>query len=100
MKKLVYAQAAQDDLAEITGYFATLNEQAADDIYNAILDTAEKVAAFPLIGRSRPDLGERLYSFLSGRYIIVYTMTDAAVIIVRVLDGRRDIPGFFAEDGD
>lgn len=100
MKELVYAQSAKDDIAEIVGYFVPLNEQAADDIYYAILDTTEKIAAFPLIGRSRPDLGEGLFSFPSGRYFIVYTITDTSVIITRVLDGRRDIPAIFAEDED
>jgi len=98
MARLEYAQSAKDDIAGITGYFLPLNEQAASDIYHGILDTAEKIAAFPHIGRSRPDLGAGLYSFISGLYLIVYIMTDASVVVVRVLDARRDISAIFDEE--
>ena len=100
MKELIYAQVANNDIAEITGYFLPLNEQAADEIYHSILDSAEKIAAFPHIGRNRPDLGEGLYSFLSGRYFIVYSITETAVIVARILNGRRDIPALFTEEDD
>ena len=49
MKELIYAQSAKDDIAEITGYFVPLNEQAANDIYHAILDAAEKASALRLM---------------------------------------------------
>ena len=58
MKDLIFSQSAKDDIAEITGYFLPLNEQAANNIYHSILDTAEKIATFPLIGGIRPELGE------------------------------------------
>lgn len=98
MMKLVYAQSAKNDIAEITGYFLPLNEQAADSIYYSILDAAEKISEFPRIGRSRPDLGAGIYSFPTGRYFIVYTIIDGSIVVMRVLDARRDISAIFSEE--
>ena len=100
MQKLIFSIPAKKDISSITSYILQFNEQAADDTHRAIFSAAKKIAQFPHMGQSRPEFGNGLFSFPSGIYLIFYTLTDEAVTIVRVLDGRRDIPALFAEDGD
>jgi plasmid stabilization system protein ParE len=50
------------------------------------------LAASPGLSRHRPDLREGVRSFVVERWLIVYRVEKAAVVISRVLDGARDLP--------
>jgi len=48
------------------------------------------------VGRSRDeDFGVGSRTFAVGEYIIVYCVEDAAVLIPRVVHGRRDLEALF-----
>lgn len=46
---------------------------------------------FPFIGRERSTLGAGVRSLVAGTQVIFYTVEKERIIVVRVLDGRRDI---------
>jgi toxin ParE1/3/4 len=50
---------------------------------------------FPFIGRDRSTLAQGLRSIVTGAYVIFYTVEPDRIIIVRILDGRRDIDAEF-----
>ena len=89
---------AEADLDEIAYYIATgsgsleLAERHIDAITYRFLLLSEH----PRMGRSRDDdLGPGLRSFPVGDYLIVYAIEAAAVHILRVVHGRRDLPALF-----
>jgi toxin ParE1/3/4 len=47
------------------------------------------------MGRSRDDLRPGLRSFPVGQHVIIYTIEDEDVEILRVFHGRQDIEGQF-----
>jgi toxin ParE1/3/4 len=50
---------------------------------------------FPFIGRERSSLARGLRSIVANIHVIFYTVERERIVIVRVLDGRRDIDAEF-----
>lgn len=64
----------------------------ATRLIDSITDRFITLASFPYIGRNRgEDFGAGSRSFAVGEYIIVYCAEDADVLVLRVVDGRRDL---------
>jgi antitoxin ParD1/3/4/toxin ParE1/3/4 len=86
---------AADDLFEIWRYIAGDNEEAANRVENAILDTCSFLASAPLSGRDRSELTSRPVRFWSVRqfpnYIVVYDPATKPLQIIRLLHGKRDL---------
>ena len=47
------------------------------------------LAANPLLGETRHDLGRNLRSFVAKNYVVVYRVRDAKIKIVRVLHAAQ-----------
>jgi toxin ParE1/3/4 len=43
------------------------------------------------MGRQRPELADGIRSFVSGSFVVFYTVGDAGVIVIRVLHHARDL---------
>ena len=82
---------ARLDLDQIGLRIAQRNLEASDRFIDGITARFNVLAENPLLGRSRPELGENLRSFPVGDYLIIYAPTDYGVEIVRVVHGARDI---------
>ena len=91
MLEVVRLPKAEADLIQIWRYIADDNEVAADRLLDRFADVAEKLAAYPEAGRSRPELAEDLRSFVVGNYILFYLATPTQLIVVRVLSRYLDI---------
>ncbi len=70
---------------------------AADGIIDAITEHFYALAQYPRMGRSRDDLRPGLRSFAVGEYVIVYSIENEDVEILRVFHGRQDIAGQFGQ---
>ena len=92
---LVIAQAARTDLAEIWSYVAEYDVDAADRVVDAILAAARRIADWPEMGRTRPELLVGIRSFAVGPHLLFYRVRDTGVELVRVVDGRRDLDSVF-----
>lgn len=55
----------------------------------------ESLARFPFIGRERSFLGVGVRSLVAENYAIFYRVMRESIMIVRILDGRRDIDAEF-----
>jgi toxin ParE1/3/4 len=51
----------------------------------------DELCDFPLLGRDRSELGQSLRGLLIDGYVAFYIVEAERVVIVRVIDGRRDI---------
>ncbi|MBK8036481.1 MAG: type II toxin-antitoxin system RelE/ParE family toxin [Verrucomicrobiaceae bacterium] len=101
MKTVVFNPVALDDLDEITNYIASDNPMAAEEVREAVLDTAESLGAHPDLG-IRPRFSARRFAgirFLPTsrypNYLVFYRELSNAVEILRVLHGARNLPRLF-----
>ncbi len=95
MSKLRYSPEALNDLDAIWSYIhdELQNPVAAQKTVSAILDTIEKLRDFPKIGiliSAITDIDSDYRYLVCGKYISFYRIEVSAVIIDRILYGRRD----------
>jgi toxin ParE1/3/4 len=89
------APEADFDLDDIWYYVATRSGSTdiADRLIDSITSRFELLAQHPLAGRSRDgDLRGGLRSFPVGEYVVIYRVEHEDVVILRVLQGNRDLP--------
>lgn len=51
----------------------------------------DELCEFPFLGRDRSELGPSLRGLLIDGYVAFYLVEAERIVIVRVIDGRRDI---------
>ena len=92
---LFYSPLARRDLDEIRDHISNelCNPSAAMETVNAILDEAETLESFPLIGRvveGLPHMADE-YRFLPVRnYLVFYRAMAEGVFVDRILYKKRD----------
>ncbi|UCE08284.1 MAG: type II toxin-antitoxin system RelE/ParE family toxin [bacterium] len=94
--EIEWTEIARDDLDEITDFIALDSIEIAIKIYNRLIQKVESLSKFPARGRIVPELKEfgfDLYREIIVRpYRIFYKIeNDSKVIILGILDGRRDL---------
>jgi toxin ParE1/3/4 len=93
--KIFVSDQADADLLQIDRYLTQRNPAAADALIRDIDRKLENLTRFPFIGRDRSTLAQGLRSIVTGAYVIFYAVEPNRIIVVRVLDGRRDIDAEF-----
>ena len=93
--KIIFSEQADSDLLRILTYLAERNRPAAVSLANLFNTKIESLAHFPFIGRDRSIFGRGLRSILAENHVIFYRVERESILIVRVLDGRRDIEAEF-----
>jgi toxin ParE1/3/4 len=92
--KIVWTQAAAQDLESIVDFIADDNPDVAGLILRKLRNRANTLKNFPQRGRVVPELaavGLRLYrELLSPPWRIVYRVSNSIVYVVMVIDGRRN----------
>jgi toxin ParE1/3/4 len=98
----VWTRLAREDLIEIYTYIGLDNPSAAERIFNAVRAKAELLAEFPRLGVRRPEIRPSTRMLIEGAYLILYeTYPDSdeggidEVVIVRIVDGRRNLKNLF-----
>ncbi len=97
MIQLRIADRAQEDLLDIWLYAARDRLRAADQLLKRLETSFGRLLGHPKIGRRRPELGSEIRSPAVGSNVIFYRATPAAVEIIRVLHGSRDLPEQFPD---
>ena len=88
---------AKKDLEIISQYIAQDNKSAALKMLQTIYDKFEDIANNPKIGKKREEfayLDVRFY-VVKKNYLIIYTVQDKTVCILRVLSSYQDICALF-----
>ncbi|MFE0758134.1 type II toxin-antitoxin system RelE/ParE family toxin [Inquilinus sp. NPDC058860] len=98
MRSLRYTSAALDDIADIAAYVAetSSNIELAEGFAGQLLDKCEKLAALRgTLGRARPELRPDLRSIPFKSYVIFFRYLGDTFEVVNILEGHRDIDGYF-----
>jgi toxin ParE1/3/4 len=84
---------AEAELDDIWYYIATESSsiEVAERLLDAINEQFVLLSKHPLLGRRRDDLRPGLRSVTVGAYVVLYRVEDEDVVILHVLQGRRDI---------
>jgi toxin ParE1/3/4 len=93
--KIVVTSRADADLLQAFQYLYPRNAAAAEALVQELDRKFDNLSHFPFIGRERTSLGSGLRSLVAGTHVIFYKVEDDRIIVVRVLDGRRDIDAEF-----
>ncbi len=93
--KILYTPAAVDDVDEVFSYITQENLGAAEAMLCRINDGITRLAEYPNLGSVLSEdeytLVHRGYRFIVIQpYLVFYRVLDEAVVIHRILHGRRD----------
>lgn len=67
------------------------NPRAAERWFSQLEEKCRFLAQFPRAGRVRDDLLPDVYMFPFGSYLIFYDIDDAGIVVLHVVDARRDV---------
>jgi toxin ParE1/3/4 len=97
MNRYSIAPRAKADLDEVWDYLGIRKDApaAARRQVEMLFDKFSLLAAHPLLGEARSDLGADLRSFVAGNYVVVYRVGGDEIEIARVAHGARDIRSLF-----
>ncbi len=88
--------AAWQDIDKISDFYLKMvGAASAEKITNRILDTLEKLAAFPYMGAQHPDskLAQLEYrKVICGDYVCIYKVIDDHVYVYRIVNAKTDYP--------
>jgi plasmid stabilization system protein ParE len=101
VRSLRFTSAALDDIADIAAYIAesSSNTELAEGFAGQLLDKCEKLAALRgTLGRARPELRPGLRSIPFKGYVIFFRYRNDVFEVVNILEGHRDIDGYFHDD--
>jgi len=94
--KVIWLDAAQEQMEEIYEFLAQQNPKAAVEIYNEIIEEADRLAGFPEMASLEQSLREEAKSYRSlivrRTYKAIYRIDAKSekVVIVSVWDCRQD----------
>lgn len=101
-KAIVKSLAAERDLVELFDNIASdAGVGRAEAVLRRIEKTMDTLSQFPLIGRVRRDLAGAPRVFTVWPWLVIYEprRKSDGIAVLRVLDGRRDLPNLFEENG-
>jgi toxin ParE1/3/4 len=100
--ELIWSNQARGDLLEIYVMIGLEQPAAAERYFDRIEDKVRLLKSQPRMGVRRSDIRPSVRMLVESPYLILYRInadTDegpvAAVEIVRIIDGRRDLSGIF-----
>ena len=82
-------------MSEIWEFIARDNIERADAFVDQVDEKFRALAAQPLMGRERKELGLGIRSIAMAPYVIFYAAQSDGVVILRVLHGARDVRAQF-----
>jgi toxin ParE1/3/4 len=100
MLPVVRTEQAEADLVEILDYLDQRSPAAAERLAAAIDERCGRLGGLPELGRVRDELAPGLRSIVVEKYVIFYRVTPAAVEVLRILHGARDVEGLMKSQDD
>ncbi|MBQ9688501.1 type II toxin-antitoxin system RelE/ParE family toxin [bacterium] len=93
--KLVIENTAENDMLSIAEYIAKDNKTAAANLLKIFYGTFNNLTIYPELGLLRPDFTYKDVRFYTVKkhYLIIYTVKDSEIHILRVLSSYQDICG-------
>jgi toxin ParE1/3/4 len=97
MSQFLITLEASRDLNEIVDYFQERNLDAGDRFVAAFNQKCQYLTQFPNLGKHYPHLQPSLRGISLNQYIIFYQTVPDGIIILRVVNGSRDLLSLFEE---
>ena len=91
MRTLSRTPLAAQDVREIVDYLLEHSEPAAERFTAEIETACRLLTSQPRMGRDREDLALGVRSVVVGNYLVFFRPSDAAIEVLRVIHGARDI---------
>jgi toxin ParE1/3/4 len=91
VSKVRFTRRAREDLLDIWLYIAVQSPATADKVYDRIEEGCGRLRDFPQSGRVRPEIAKGARSIVVDRWLLLYRLTKDGVLIVRIVDGSRDL---------
>jgi toxin ParE1/3/4 len=101
VRRVVYLAAAKRDLVSIVEYVTRQSGSLATGRWfvEQIRGRCAKLASLPrILGRSRPELGPDTRSIPFKEYVIFFRYRGESFEVVNVIEGHRDIEGYFRHE--
>ena len=95
--QVVLSARAHSDLHDIHSYLVERSRVAADRLAARFSERFDELREFPLLGPDRSELGASLRGLSVDGYTAFYLVQTDRIVIVRILDGRRDIEQEFSK---
>jgi toxin ParE1/3/4 len=93
--EIIITENAEQDLKEIILYVAQRDIKIALDIYERLQAKAFSLRTFPEKGRIVPELNDhnifQYHEVIENPWRIIYKIENNQVLIITVLDGRRNV---------
>jgi len=89
--KVIWSRGALEDLRDIRRYIAQYQPQAAAKVAARIRRTRDLLRRYPLAGHEGREPGTREI-VVDKLYIVIHQVSDEAVEILGIVDGRRGRP--------
>ena len=91
--KMIIENKAESDMELIADYIAKDNKSAANKLLKQFYKSFKKLSEFPDIGIKRLDFTYKDVKFyvVKKHYLIIYTIVDDSIHILRVLAAYQDI---------
>ena len=96
MSRYVINILASQDLTEISDYFAEMNIEVGEEFFREFNGKCQQLVSFPSSGKSYAAIRADLRGLSIEGYIIFYRIIDDGIEILRVVDGRRNLPSLFS----
>ncbi len=92
MTKIEWTRSALSDARNLRNYIAKDSEAYADRFAQRIIETVERAAQFPLLGRKVPEADDdSVREILFRKYRIMYRVEPDRILVLMVIHGARDL---------
>ncbi len=88
---------ASKDLEDILDYVLQYNIDSGEKFVQNFNNKCRNIAKFPKIGRSYGNMDSALRGIPIDGYIIFYRLLENSIVIVRVVNGYRDLESLFLD---
>lgn len=102
MRRAIFLASVRADLIAVQTYIAreSGSRSVARTFAARLRERCHELAALPgLIGRARPELGPNIRSSAFKGYVIFFRYRNEQLEVVNILEGHRDIDGYFEPSG-
>jgi len=97
MSRYVINVLASRDLNEIADYFVQTNLDVGERFFREFNRKCQQLTDFPSSGKRYPGVRADLRGLPLEGYIIFYRLLDDGIEILRVVNGRRNLPAIFKD---
>jgi toxin ParE1/3/4 len=97
MSRYVINVLASRDLSEIADYFAETHVEVGERFFREFNSKCQQLVSFPSSGKSYGAIRSDLRGLSVEGYIIFYRILDDGIEILRVVNGRRNLPSLFSD---